>query len=212
MNLVPLAIALFMLLALSTSQANLITFDDISTDFMDPSGEVKGVTAFITNGYENLNWVNFYAENGLRAASTYGTDGYYYGMLTASNVAFNGSGFPAEIDSAGTNFNFLSAYLTGAFNSNLNIEVEGFSGATLLYGTTVVASATSPMLFTFNYLDIDRLYFNSFGGQSAGFPNGAGDVFAMDNLTVEFIPEPSSLLLATVGALLLWPLLRRKRA
>jgi len=36
--------------------------------------------------------------------------------------------------------------------------------------------------------------------------------FAMDNFTFVFIPEPSSFLLATAGALLLWPLLKRKRA
>ena len=35
--------------------------------------------------------------------------------------------------------------------------------------------------------------------------------FAMDNFTFVFIPEPSSFLLASVGALLLWPLLKRKR-
>ena len=34
----------------------------------------------------------------------------------------------------------------------------------------------------------------------------------MDNFSFEFVPEPSSLLLATAGALLLWPLLKRKRA
>jgi len=134
-------------------------------------------------------------------------------MVSVSNVALNGFGNPAEVDSAGSNFNFLSAYLTGAWNSNLNIEVEGFNGAALLYDTTVVASATAPTLFTFNYLDIDRLTFNSFAGQPAGFPSGGGgEQFAMDNLTVEFIPEPSSLLLATFGALLLWPLLKRRRA
>src|SRR5260221_13569032 len=94
-------------------------------------------------------------------------------MTTLSNVAVNDFGAPAEIDSLGTNFNFLSAYLTGAWNNNLNIEVQGFSGTNLLYDTTVVASATSPTLFTFNYLDIDRLTFNSFGGQkNAGFPSG----------------------------------------
>ena len=30
--------------------------------------------------------------------------------------------------------------------------------------------------------------------------------------TFEFVPEPSPLLLTVVGALLLWPLLKRKRA
>jgi hypothetical protein len=71
-------------------------------------------------------------------------------------VALNAFGTPAEIDSA-TNFNFLSVYLTGAWNSNLNIQVKGFNGAEEIYDTIVVASATNPTLFTFNYLDIDRL-------------------------------------------------------
>ncbi len=102
--------------------------------------------------------------------------------------------------------------MTGAFNSNLNIEVQGFNGTNLLYDTTVVAAATSPTLFTFNYLDIDRLVFTPSGGQSAGFPVGGGVNFAMDNFTFEFVPEPSPLLLAAAAALLLWPFLKRKRA
>jgi hypothetical protein len=136
--------------------------------------------------------------------------GYNYGMESASNVAFNSLGNPAEIDSV-INFNFLSAYLTGAWNSNLNIEVEGFSGATLLYSNTVVASATNATLFTFDYLDIDRLYFNSYGGQDAGFPGGAGEEFVMDNFTFEFIPEPSTILLAVLGAVPLCAFVGRRR-
>ena len=47
----------------------------------------------------------------------------------------------------------------------------------------VVASATNPTLFTFNYLDIDSLYFTSSGGQPAFFNSGGGKWFAMDNFT-----------------------------
>ncbi len=206
--LLPLSVlTLLAFSAVSRVSATVITFDDMSII----SNGVPLETV-ITNGYKGLNWANFYTANGPYDAKTFGTNGYYFGMVTVSNVAFNGGGTLAEIDAIATNFNFLSAYVTGAWNSNLNIEVQGFSGATLLYDTTVVASATSPTLFTFNYLDIDRLTFNSFGGQNAGFPNGGGEHFAMDNFNFEFVPEPSSLLLATAGALLLWPLLKRKRA
>jgi hypothetical protein len=62
-----------------------------------------------------------------------------------------------------------------------------------------------------NYLDIDRLTFTSSGGQNAGFPGGGGEAFAMDNFTFEFIPEPSSLLLATLGGVSLAAILRRRR-
>lgn len=140
-----------------------------------------------------------------------GTNGYIYGMVSPSNVAFNASGKPAEIDSPGTNFNFLSAYLTGAWNSNLNIQVEGFNGTNLVYNQTVVASATNATLFTFNCTDIDRLYFNSYGGQVAFGPSPEYN-FAIDNFTFEFIPEPSSLLLTALGAVTLWAVVKRKRA
>ena len=205
--LLPLSVlTLLVSFTVSTHSQTVITFDDMSSF----SNGVPYRIAVITNGYQGFNWANFYTLNAPLVAQMFITNGYYYGMLTASNIAFNGGGTPAEVDSSGTDFNFLSAYLTGAWNSNLNVEVEGFRGASLVYSQIVVASATSPTLFTFNYLDVDRLTFNSFGGQPAFGVNAPQ--FAMDNFTFEFVPEPSSLLLATAAALLLCPLLKRKRA
>lgn len=202
-------LTLFAPLTLLTSlacSATVVTFDDLSAG---ASGSL------ITNGYRSLSWSNFWCENAILFTSIHGSNGYLNGMVSPSNVAYNANGNSAEIDSRGTNFEFLGAYLTGAFNSNLSIEVRGFRGAAVLYDTTVIASATNATLFTFDYLDIDRLQFNAFGGQDAGFPAGdgvGGTWFAMDNFTFEFIPEPSSLLLTVGGALLLWPLLKRRRA
>ena len=193
-------LALFTFSVGSIRSQTVATFDDLSAV---PSGNIP-------NGYQGLAWSNLWVLNAILVANDVGTNGYYYGMVSPSNVAFNAGGDPAEIDSA-TNFNFFSAYLTGAWNSNLNIEVEGFNGAKEIYDTIVVASATNPTLFTFNYLDIDRLYFDSYGGQSAGFPNGGGVIFVMDNFMFEFIPEPSTLLLAALGAVSLVAFLRRKR-
>jgi hypothetical protein len=198
-------LSLFVPCIISPVLATVINFDDMSSF----SNDVPLVTV-VTNGYQGLNWANFYTLNGPYVAKTFSTDGYYYGMVSASNVTLNGGGTPAEIDAIATDFNFLSTYITGAWNSNLNVEVQGFNGATMLYDTTVVASATSPTLFTFNYLDIDRLTFNSFGGQPAFGVNA--EQFVMDNLTFDFVPEPSPLLLTAGAALLLWPFLKRKRA
>src|ERR1700675_1500137 len=120
--------------------ATVITFDDLSHSSV--SNGLPFYEVAITNGYQGFNWANFYALNAPLVANISGTNGYYYGMLTASNVAFNGGGTPAEVDSSGTNFSFLSAYLTGAWNSNLNIEVEGFKGVSLVYSQVVVVGAT----------------------------------------------------------------------
>jgi hypothetical protein len=200
----PLAVlSLLVFSAFSARSQTVITFDDIPSG---PNG------ALITNAYQGLDWTDFGVGNAILQTNLNGVNGYGYGMVSPSNVAFNAFGNPAEIGSPGTNFNFLSTYLTGAWNSNLNVEVQGFSGATMLYDTTVVASATSPTLFTFDYLNVNRLTFISSGGQSAGFGGGSGEEFVMDNFTFEFIPEPSTFLLAALGGVSLVAFLRRQRA
>jgi PEP-CTERM motif-containing protein len=186
--------------ATSVRSQTIITFDDLPGSF--------GGTP-IPTVYQGLSWSNFDVLNAFLQVSDSGTNGYIYGMVSPSNVALNAGGGPAEIDALGTNFDFLSTYLTGAWNSNLNIEVQGFRGGSMLYDTTVVANATSPTLFTFDYTGIDRLYFNSFGGEPA-FGGTARSQFAMDNMTVEFVPEPSTFLLAALGGVSLVALLRRK--
>jgi len=187
----------------SARSQTVVTFDDIPTPYIE---------TLIPNGYQGLSWgTNFSCLNAVTFTDGFGPSGYIYGMVSSSNVAYNGSASPVEIDSQGTNINFLGAYLTGAWNSNLNIEVQGYRDTNLIYDETVVASATNPTLFTFDYLDVSRLTFNSFGGQSAGFAPGFGNNFVMDDFTFEFVPEPSSLLLTCVGAVSLLAFLRRKR-
>jgi|ERR1017187_9910671 hypothetical protein len=152
---------------------------------------------------------NILAHIGGSSITSNGLTGNFYGMVSLSNVASMISG---EIDSPGTNFNFLSAYLTGFLNSNLNIEVQGFRGATSVFDTTVVASATNATLFAFNYLNIDRLDFTASGGQPAfGLVNSASSAIEMDNFTFEIVPEPSALLLTAVGCVSLFAFLKRKR-
>lgn len=197
----PLAVlSLLVFSAFSARSQTVITFDDLPN---------STTGTFIADGYQGLNWTNFYESNSIIQSNVFGVSGYTYGMVSASNVAYNGFGNPAEIDSA-TNFNFLSAYFAGAWNSNLSIEVQGFRDTNLVYDETKVVSATNATLFTFDYLDIDRLYFNSYGGEEAFGPND-GNNFVMDNITFQFIPEPSSLLLTTAGVLALVAFVKRKR-
>ena len=189
-------------MSITASSQTVVTFDDLTET---ASG------SFITTPYHSLVWSNFLCLNSVLSNAKFGPDGTYYGMVSASNVVINGSffGTTAEIDSTASNFNFLSVYLAGAQRSNLNIEVEGFRSGGLLYDTTVVASATSPTLFNFNYLNIDQLVFNSSGGQTAFF--GGQESLVMDNFTFDLVPEPSAFLLAGFGALMLCPLLKRRR-
>ena len=197
----PLAVlSLLVFSAFSARSQTVITFDDLPN---------STTGTFIADGYQGLNWTNFYESNSIIQSNVFGVSGYTYGMVSASNVAYNGFGNPAEIDSA-TNFNFLSAYFAGAWNSNLSIEVQGFRDTNLVYDETKVVSATNATLFTFNFLDIDRLYFNSYGGEPA-FGGSSRFNFVMDNFMFEYIPEPSTFLLAALGGVSLVALLKRKR-
>jgi hypothetical protein len=181
--------AIATLSAIAPAQAITINFDDI------PENP-------IANGYQGFNWDNFYALN----AVTFGIQpsGYRNGMVSPVNVAFNPFGSPASVSSSNP-FTFNSVFLTGAWNDNLTIQVQGFLGTTEQYNQTVVASAFSPTLFTFDFTGIDKVTFTSSGGTNAGFGR-VGTQFAMDNLRVNEattpVPVPPQLLGTVFGATL----------
>jgi len=172
------------------AQLTLITFDDLPDT----------TSAAIPNGYNGLNWVSFHT---LDPVLTYGShpNGYQAGLVSPDNVAYDSGGSSASIIST-LPFNFISAYLTAAWNDNLQVEVMGYVGTTLTYDNTYLLSATAPTLINFNYLGVDEVYFNPFGGTPHPGYNGTGEQFVMDNLTMS-VPEPSSEAMIMLGATLL---------
>ena len=165
------------------SAASLLTFDELPTPQVIP-GENYGP---ITNGYGGLRWDNFDVLDG--AIEPTGR-GYHDGMVSPDNVAFNPYGSPASISIAGGLFDLNSAYMSLALNLDtpLNVEVQGYRGATLLYDNTFTVNRFAPTLLTFDYLGIDRVSF---------LPSPSQE-FAMDNLTVT-IPEPGTVTLLILG-------------
>jgi hypothetical protein len=179
--------------------AQTITFDDLNTATLP--GSPYPFEAPIPNGYEGLQWNNMWvldiplaAQDGESVAGS----GYGKGLVSGNNVAFNAGGNPALI-SAGS-FNLNSAYLTAAFEIELQVEVQGFVGTTLIYDNTYTVNPTGPKLINFNYLDIDEVNFISSGGISPG-PYENGTQFVMDNMTISPVPEPASLAYAGLGGL-----------
>jgi hypothetical protein len=171
------------------ANASILTFDDVA---------VSGDNSEQLGSYGGFSWTNMYVLN----ADEYigGASGYNGGRVSGTNVAFNG--FAVQATAASGTFDFNSAYLAAAWNNGLSVRVQGFLNGNLLYDTTVQllnASATpgaGSQQFVFNYVGINQLVFNSFGGTDAGF-NGGGEHFAMDNFefnATNAIPEPGSLL------------------
>jgi hypothetical protein len=152
-----------------------ITFDEI----LDPGSGTP-----IPNGYHGLDWDNFWA---LNTPALGGPNGFQAGTVSSPNVAFNAFGAPAVV-SDGT-FDLNSAYLTAAWNDDLNVQVIGSLLGVSVYDNTYVLSATAPSLINFNYLGIDSVQFVSFGGTNHGY-GGFGSQFAIDNLVVNASSVP----------------------
>jgi hypothetical protein len=182
----------------SFAQSTLITFDEFDAS----TGRVR-----IPNGYQGLNWANFFAFPG----APYTDPGYQAALVSGPNVAFNGGGAPADISSTST-FSLVSGYFTGVFNDGMSLEVQGYDGATLLYEQTYTISLNEPRDYiVFNFNGITDAHFISSGGTAD--PNnggGFGFEFAVDNLTISTVPEPSCLALVGLGAISLVFYRRRK--
>jgi hypothetical protein len=164
-------LALVSTLAL-TSNANalLINFDDL--------------TAEIPSGYQGYTWNNFSYLNGPAYGIT--PSGYFTGVISANNVAFNGGGDPAYLMNSNA-FNLTSGYFTGAWNNGLQLTVTGFTdalGTIQKYSSVYTLQTTSPSKITFNWTGIRRVLFSSSGGVSAGYP-GNGPHFALDDLCID---------------------------
>jgi len=144
----------------------------------------------IPNGYGGLQWSGFGVING---AIQQVTSGYYTGMVSPDNVAFNYDEFDrnASISSSSTPFNFDSAYLTAAFAAGLQVEVQGFIGTNLTYNNTYTMNDSSPSFINFDYMGVDEVKF---------LVGSDADIFVMDNALISAVPEPDIRALLAVGA------------
>jgi hypothetical protein len=150
-----------------------LTFDDLT-----------GQNVAVPPGYGGLTWSNFYALNASDTNLT-GLSGYQAGIVSAPMVAYNSGGNPASIIGP-VPFDLLSAYLTAAWNDDLNVEVKGYVGTNLTYDRIIVLSAIAPTLINFDYFGVDQVDFISFGGTlHSGYTHAEpAEQFVMDNVTV----------------------------
>src|SRR4051812_12856297 len=165
---------------------SIFTFDDLTPGTLP--GHDATYEGPIPDGYHGLHWQNFWA---LDTSLLTNPSGYLNGVVSLNNVAFNGGGNSA-LFSTGT-FDLNSAYLGAAWNDGLHVEVQGFTGSTLVYDNTYTVNTAGSTLINFNYLGVDSVKFISSGGTSHGYL-GSGTHFLIDNLVIT-VPEPSAIAL-----------------
>ena len=194
------ALAAVMVLSSSAVADMVLTFEDVGVSS----------DADIPDGYKGFDWDNFLVKD---ASSSLTETGYGNGRVSGDWVAYNDSSFGKQALVSSTAFNFVGAYLTGAWNDGLNINVIGYRDGSEVYDTTVVASAFTPTWFEFNYLNVDALRFISSGGTpvSDWAILGSGVQFAMDDFTVSAVPVPGAGLLGLLGLSVAGVKLRKRR-
>jgi hypothetical protein len=149
-----------------------LTFDDIT----------KAQTKAIHNGYGGgLQWTRLGVADGRTAEVCAGcVNGYANGRVSGEYVAYVPLGGPGEVNApAGWTFDFISAYFTAA--NDRQMEVFGYRDGVQVYSQIFTINSNEPTLLTANFLDVDRVVFNSRFGTARY--SELGDTFAMDNFT-----------------------------
>ncbi|MFD2097312.1 PEP-CTERM sorting domain-containing protein [Corallincola platygyrae] len=183
-----LALGVASALMAANVSADVLTFDDITN--------ATGFTNLAPTNYGGLTWSSdFY----ILHTPTYTPSGYQTGTVSGDYVALNG--FASDVAVSNGAFNFEGAYLTGAWNDGLQIEVTGLLGGAQQYQQTVSVDTSGATWFDFNFFGIDELKFRSFGGVQNGNLNGSGTHFALDNFTFSkaAVPAPATLALLGLG-------------
>jgi hypothetical protein len=179
-------LAILLMSCASYASASSITFDDLAN------------YQWIGSGYAGLNWSNFAALD----ADIYSLpSGFQNGTVSHSNVAFNSGGDDASF-SAANHFIFNSAYITAGWNNGLNVQVTGFLNGAQTHSSLLTVSTSGPTLAVFNWSNVDLVSFHAFGGiKNPDFVGTGGQHFALDNLTINAVPEPETyaMLLAGLG-------------
>lgn len=204
---------IFTVITLHTSPANAVTltFEDLqSLAAVANPWYSYGKIAQAPNGYGGLNWQNLWVLD-VYTFTWSPTSGYRNGVVSGAMVANNSGGTPLSMLALSTPFTLHSAYLTGAWNNGLTVQAVGYRSNVQVYSKTVTVSALSPTMVSYDFANVDKITWSSSGGTNAGL-GGSGQLFAMDNLSYDFVPEPSSILSLLCGIGGMGGMMRRRKS
>jgi hypothetical protein len=167
-----------------------ITFDDLVAE---PYGTE------VANGYAGLDWNNFFVLSGTGA---YLGSSYDHAVVSPANTIYNGGNLPASFSSSSATFSLISLYVTKAWNEGVT-HFAGYAGDTLLYALDVNSSTAGPTLVSFSQWDkLTRVVVSDGDGSAQS---------ALDNITIDAVPEPATYAMLLGGLAVLAAAARRQR-
>jgi hypothetical protein len=122
--------------------------------------------------------------------------GYLYGVTSGEQAFFSpyASSVEVSLDGGGL-WAMESVWVNAAWNNDLTINFQGLrDGQVVAEMEHVHADATVAELITFGnaFVGIDTLIVDSLGGTNAGFLDGSGEHFTMDDFTYS-VPAPGAI-------------------
>lgn len=107
-------------------------------------------------GYAGFNWsIDAHWQTSLSSPGS----GYEYG--TIGHVSMFTWYDDSNISMGGPPFDFLGAYITGAWNIDQDFTVEGWRSGSLIYSSYQITSYDSPYWFDFDFRNVDTVWFKT---------------------------------------------------
>jgi hypothetical protein len=201
-------LALFGALSLSAQAADTLTFDDLGYGVTLSKGEQY-------EQYKGFTWSNFMSFSS-KAAQGNGYASGYTAMYKHSGMGIlNWEAQGAQLVRVdGSLFDFGSADMIAAWNDGLHVTVTGWLGDEAKYTQLVTLDSTVVSPKVFNFTDIDKLTFSSFGGMKNPLNLTNGTHFAIDNMNFNVttaVPEPSSYAMLLAGLTMVGFIARKRK-